>query len=312
MRSIERDLGAHAEGDLGGVGADDAAADDADVAGGDAGDSAEQDAAAAVLFFEVGCADLDGHAAGDFAHRGEQRQRAGAVADRLVGDAGDLLFEQRVGELGKRREVEVGEEDEAFAEVAVLLLDGLLDLDDHVGEAPDVVGGADDLGAVGLVLVVGHGGESAGVVLDEDLVAGLDQGLDAGGSDADAALVIFYFFGNANNHFRSPLVTALIVSIPSVRVRSQVAYTVLASTHRPRRMAEHPEIWNQRYATRFPIDFKTALPGAGWRTRAGGDDGVCVSLRRRRAGWALDGGGERCSAARAGREWTCSSCCRDF
>ena len=173
----EGDLGAHAEGDLGGVGADDAAADDADVAGGDAGDAAEQDAAAAVLFFEVGCADLDGHAAGDFAHGGEQRERAGAVADGLVGDAGDLLFEQRVGEFGQRGEVEVGEEDEAFAEVPVLLLDGLLDLDDHVGEAPDVVGGADDLGAGGLVFVVGHGGESAGVVLDENFVAGLDQSL---------------------------------------------------------------------------------------------------------------------------------------
>ena len=97
--------------------------------------------------------------------------------------------------------MEVGEEDQAFAEVAVLLLDRLLDLDDHVGEAPDVVGGADDLGAGGLVFVVGHGGEGSGVMLDEDLVAGLDQGLDSGRGDADAALVVFYFFGNADNHF---------------------------------------------------------------------------------------------------------------
>ena len=73
--------------------------------------------------------------------------------------------------------MEVGEEDEAFAEVLVLLFDGLLDLDDHLGEAPDVVGRADDLGAGGLVLVVGHGGERAGVMLDEDFVSGFDQGL---------------------------------------------------------------------------------------------------------------------------------------
>ena len=85
-------------GDLCGVGADDAAADDADVAGRDAGDAAEQDAAAAVLLFEVGCADLDGQAAGDLGHRGEQREGAGAVSDGLVGDAGDLLVEQGVGE----------------------------------------------------------------------------------------------------------------------------------------------------------------------------------------------------------------------
>ena len=67
-----------------------AAADDADVAGGNAGNAAEKDAAAAVLLLEVGRADLDAHAAGDFAHRGEQRERTGAVADGLVGDARDL------------------------------------------------------------------------------------------------------------------------------------------------------------------------------------------------------------------------------
>ena len=96
--------------------------------------------------------------------------------------------------------MEVGEEDEAFAEVLVLLFDGLLDLDDHVGEAPDVVGGADDLGAGGLVLVVGHGGEGAGVGLDEDFVAGFDERFDSGGGYADAALVVFHFLGDTNDH----------------------------------------------------------------------------------------------------------------
>ena len=177
----ERDLGAHAEGDLGSVGADDASADDADVAGWDAGDSAEEDAAASVLFFKIGCADLDGHAAGDFAHGGEERECASAVANGLVGDAGDLLFEQRVGEVGERREMQIGEEDEALAEVAVFFFDWLFDLDDHVGEPPDVVGGADDLGAGGLVFVVGHGGERSGVVLDQHLVAGFDERLYAAG-----------------------------------------------------------------------------------------------------------------------------------
>jgi len=37
----ERDLGTHAEGDFGGVGADDAATDDADIARRNAGDAAE-------------------------------------------------------------------------------------------------------------------------------------------------------------------------------------------------------------------------------------------------------------------------------
>ncbi len=60
----EGDLGAHAESDFGGVGADDAATDDADVGWRDAGNSTEQETAAAAFLFEVGCADLHGHAPG--------------------------------------------------------------------------------------------------------------------------------------------------------------------------------------------------------------------------------------------------------
>ncbi len=196
----EGDAGSHAEGDFGGVGADDASADDADVARGGAGDAAEQNAAAAVVFFEIGGADLDAHASGDLAHRGEQRQVAGAVADGLIGDAGDFFLEQGVGESAERSEVEVGEEDEAFAEVAVLGLGGLFDFDDHVGEAPDVIGGADDFSAGGLEVVVGEGGECAGVGFDEDFVAAFGESFDSSRGDAYATLVIFYFFGYADNH----------------------------------------------------------------------------------------------------------------
>src|SRR6185437_9596300 len=181
-------------------GADDAAADDADVAGRDTGDSAEQDAAAAFLLFEVGGADLDGEAAGDLGHGGEEREGVGAVLDGLVGDASDAPFQQDVGEFLERGEVEVGEEDEAVAEVVVLLLDGFLDLDDHLGGAPEVSGVADDFGADGLVVVVGEAGEVAGVVLDEHLVAGLGEGLSPGGGNADAAFVILNLFGDTDNH----------------------------------------------------------------------------------------------------------------
>ena len=97
-------------------------------------------------------------------------------------------------------EVEVGEEEEAGAEVLVLLLGGLLDLDDHVGEPPDVVGGADDLGAGGLEVVVGHGGEGSGVVLDEDFVACFDEGFGARWGDADAGFVVFHFPGYTDGH----------------------------------------------------------------------------------------------------------------
>ena len=197
----QRDLGAHAEGDLGGVGADDAAADDADVAGRDAGDAAEQDAAAAVLLFEVGRADLDGEAAGDLGHGGEEGKRAGAVADGLVGDAGDLFSSRASVRSLERGEVEVGEEDEAFAEVLVLLFDGLLDLDDHVGEAPDVVGGRRRSRRRR------PGSRRRGwrrarrrCASTSTLWPASTRALDAGGGNADAALVVFDFLGYTDNH----------------------------------------------------------------------------------------------------------------
>ncbi len=59
---------------------------------------------------------------------------------------------------------------------------------------------ADDLGADGLIIVVGEAGEMAGVVLDEHLVAGLGEGLGARGGDADAAFVILNLFGDTDNH----------------------------------------------------------------------------------------------------------------
>ena len=152
------------------------------------------------LLFEVGGADLDGEAAGDLGHGGEEREGAGAVFDGLVGDAGDALFEEDVGEFLERGEVQIGEEDEAVAEVVVLLFDGFLDLDDHLGGAPEVGGVADDLGADGLVIVVGEAGELAGVVFDEHLVAGFGERFGAGGSNADAGFVIFNLFGDTDNH----------------------------------------------------------------------------------------------------------------
>src|SRR5690606_42052182 len=51
--------------------------------------AAEQDAHAAGRLFEMPGADLNGHAAGDAAHRSEQRQRAARAGHRLVGDGRD-------------------------------------------------------------------------------------------------------------------------------------------------------------------------------------------------------------------------------
>ncbi len=52
--------------------------------------------------------------------------------------------------------------------------------------------------------LVGEAGADAGVVLDEDLVAGFDEEFDADGHHRDAVFIRFHFFRYADDHFDSP------------------------------------------------------------------------------------------------------------
>src|SRR5690606_4779781 len=121
------DPGADAERDLGRVDAHGAAAEDHDLAGADAGYAPQQHAAAAVRPFEEVSPHLRRHAAGDLAHGREQRQAAAVELHRLVGDGGGAGSQERIGQGFVGGEVQVGEEDEVIAQVAVLGGDRLLD-----------------------------------------------------------------------------------------------------------------------------------------------------------------------------------------
>ena len=122
------------------------------------------------------------------------------VRDRLVCDSGDFLRQQFVGEIGNGCEVKVGEQREVGAEVGRLIAVWLLHLHDHVGLLPNVGGLLQDLRARLFVLAVRHGGACAGVGLDKNFVASIDQSLHTGGHDANAEFKVFHFFRNANDH----------------------------------------------------------------------------------------------------------------
>src|SRR5262249_28512204 len=79
------------------------------------------------------------HAAGDLAHRRQQRQRT-ADLQRLVGEALRLALQHRVGELAVGGEVEVREQQLPLLDQRVLLRQRLLDLDDHLRLAVDAGG----------------------------------------------------------------------------------------------------------------------------------------------------------------------------
>jgi hypothetical protein len=96
-------------------------------------------------------ADLHRHAARDFAHRRQQRQRAVGCGHGLVGDRGRAGRDQRLGLLAVGRQVQVREQHLAAAQLIALGQLRLLDLHDQVGGREDL-GGRGDRGARGAIM----------------------------------------------------------------------------------------------------------------------------------------------------------------
>ena len=183
-----------------GIGADDAAAEDHHARGRNTGDAAEQLPSPAGVHLETGGAGLDRHAAGDFAHRREQRQAAARIGDGLVGDADDARVEQRLGLRRIGREMEIGEERLAGLEQLDFLRLRLLHLHDHVGfgEHRGSVGKNARAGA--RVDRVGKIDGVRGVGFDEDGVTVRGEFAHGRGRHADAVFVVLDLLGNADLH----------------------------------------------------------------------------------------------------------------
>ena len=211
----DRDVRAEARRHLRRVRADDPAAENDDLRGLDAGHAAEQDAHAADRPLEVLRAFLDRHAAGDLAHRDEERERA-VLVHRLVGDGDRAGLEHAVREGLAGREVEVGEYDLVLADHLDLDRLGLLDLDDHVGLAEDLLGRGDDRRARRAVVGVGEAASDAGALLDEHLVPVLAQGLGPHREKADPVFSFLDLFRNADNHQ-----TTSCLGVWNIRIRQK-------------------------------------------------------------------------------------------
>ena len=109
-------------------------------------DAAHEDAAPAIGPQQRHRTDLRGEAAGHLGHRVEQREHPAGQLHRLVGDRCDLLGDQFLGQRLVGSQVQVGVEQQVLAQAVVFLGHRLLDLHDHVGLAPDVIGRVEDLG----------------------------------------------------------------------------------------------------------------------------------------------------------------------
>ena len=145
-----------------------------------------------------------GEAAGHLGHRGQKRQGAAGIGDGLIGHSRGAGFHESVRQRAVRRQVQVGKQQQVLAQVAILSLQRLLDLDHHV-RRPGLLGGGNDGGAGGLILGVREGSTCAGTSFDEDLVAVVDKRANRRRGESYAVLVVHDFFGCRNAHVQTPL-----------------------------------------------------------------------------------------------------------
>ena len=165
-----------------------------------AGDAAEEHAAPAIGLLQRRRRRLDRQPSGHLAHRGEERQAAGIVGHRLIGDRGDAGLHQAARLLGVGGKMEIGVEDLALVELRPFLRLRLLDLHDHVGRGEDFRGGRRDLragGDIGLVLDADPGARAG---LDQHGVAVRDVFGRGAGGDAHPRFAALDLFRNAYQH----------------------------------------------------------------------------------------------------------------
>src|SRR5664279_4976889 len=170
------------------------------------GDSAEQLSAATLSLEQSVCAGNDRESTSDLTHGREKGKRTVLALNGLVRDRGGAGSNKRLGQGTVCRQVQVREEGQIFAKVAVLRRNRLLHLYDEVGGCPYLVGDDDDACARSGIILVREATAETGSGLQRDSVPTCDQGVDTGRSDRDTILVVLDFSGLRNLHrltFRS-------------------------------------------------------------------------------------------------------------
>ena len=234
----DRDVSPHAVAHAGGGQAGGAAAQDHHAATPHTGGPSEEDAGSPVGAQECVGPHLGGQAPGDLGHGRQERQVPGVGLDGLVGEGGDPAVQELTGQLRVRGQVQVGEEHESASQERVLGRYRFLDLEDHLGAVPDLLGAAQERGAGGGVLLVVDAGAEPGPDLDGDLMALLGQGAYTGRGDSHPPLVVLDLGGDTDPHGPASLGVGLCpttVRREAASVRREAASATLRRTFRWRR-----------------------------------------------------------------------------
>ena len=130
----------------------------------------------------------------------EQGQVTIGIRDGFIGDGGAARFHQAVRLLRIRRQMQIGEENLALAQLDPFAGLRLLDLHDHVGAGKDLGSAVGDDGARLAIGLVGGADACTRVGLDDDTVAGGDILTNGARGEADAIFVNFDFLWHSDAH----------------------------------------------------------------------------------------------------------------
>ena len=195
------DVSTHASAGEGSEETDGTGTKDEDLSRLDTRNAAHEDTLATLWALEEASTFLGGHAAGNLGHWGEEWEGAAVWAtDGFEGDAGRLLLHHDFGEGLLVGEVEVSEENLAFLDEVVFLLDRLLDLVDEVSLGVDVLDGWEHLGTDGDEIVIAEARRDTGALLDKDGVAMRHELVDTSRGDGDTVLVVLDLLRDTNLH----------------------------------------------------------------------------------------------------------------
>ena len=123
--------------------------------------------------------------------------------NRLVRNTSDAGVEQRFRQRFARREVKIGKKNLAAPQHRPLWRQRFFHFHDHVRPLKNLLRRFDDLRAAFDVFLIGITGTDAGIFLHENGMPARDERLSAGRKQADALLLLFDFFGNADGHGRN-------------------------------------------------------------------------------------------------------------
>ena len=143
------------------------------------------------------------HAAGDFRHRGEQRQRSLRARHRLIGDGGHAGGYEILGLRTVGSEMEISEQDLPAPEFLALGRERLLHLDDHLRAREHRICVGGNFGAGRLVIRIRQAGAQSGIGLDNDTMALHGEFVHRRGHEPDAVFVVLDLFRHANKHDQS-------------------------------------------------------------------------------------------------------------